>query len=187
MSPDDGYLAKFRRLTPVEKIIAIYSGTVDREESGKLRIGWERGLTKGDLAAAVLGSDSQFSQSKIGLLVSAARNYWRRKGYVLGSEYRRVGKHKEWRYCLIDSSIGAAKIQKRHVSLASGNLKSARANELPFEEQGLLPAPMADRLKTYEILPALEEAERSYAGIIEVAKSKELPEAGKSEDTDKED
>lgn len=194
MSPDDGYLTKFRRLTPVEKIVAIYSGTFDQKEPGKLLIGWERGLTKGDLAAAVFGSDSLFNQSKIGLLVSAARNYWRGdedtdkdKRYVLGSEYRRVGKHKEWRYCLIDSSIGAAKVQKRHISLAAGNVKSAIANEPVFEEQGLLPAPMAERLKAYQILPALEEAESGYMGIIEAAKPKELSEAEKGKDTNKGD
>ncbi|MBA7677487.1 hypothetical protein ES703_85745 [subsurface metagenome] len=190
MSPNDGYLTKFRRLTPVEKIVAIYSGTLDQKEPGKLRklrIGWERGLTKGDLAEAVFGSDRLYNQTKIGLLVSAARNYWRGEGYVLGSEYRRVGKHKEWRYCLIDSSIGAAKVQKRHISLAAGNVKSAMANEPVFEEQGLLPAPMAERLKSYDILPALEEAESGYIGIIKAAKPKELSEAEKSEDTDKED
>lgn len=191
MFPDDGSLTKFRRLTPVEKIIAIYSGTLDQKGPEKLRIGWERGLTKGDLAAAVFGSDRPYYQAKIGLLVSAARNYWRGKekgkGYVLGSEYRRVGKHKEWRYCLIDSSIGAAKVQKRHISLAAGNVKSAIANEPVFEEQGLLPAPMAERLKAYQILPALEEAESGYIGIIEAAKPKELAEAEKGKDTNKED
>lgn len=187
MSADDGYLTKFRRLTPVEKIVAIYSGTFDQKEPRKLLIGWERGLTKGDLAEAVFGSDKPYYQAKIGLLVSEARNYWRGKGYVLGSVYKRIGKHKEWRYCLIDSAIGAAKVQKRHISLAAGNVKSAMANEPVFEEQGLLPAPMAERLKAYKILPALEEAESGYLGIIEAAKPRELSEAEKSEDTDKEE